>query len=100
MQPIYARALIKNYARSFWASQIKPLGGAKIRCISLTLPNANSKLAYYGLTRRSAVGHPRLACDRSHHNLLSCEPAARWRNVIRALIAPAPRGTTITGKKA
>jgi len=30
-QPIYARALIKNYVQSFWASQIKPLGGAHIK---------------------------------------------------------------------
>jgi hypothetical protein len=42
MQPIYARALIKNCAQSFWGSQIKPLGGAKVSCICLTLHNANS----------------------------------------------------------
>jgi hypothetical protein len=92
-------AEIKNYGQSFRASKIKPLGGTKVRCMCLTLHNANSPWPATDPPRRPrpttldrfVIGSP-----------LFVEAASRTLspNAIQPLIVPAPRGTTITGKKA
>jgi hypothetical protein len=74
---VFAAGLVvvaAGYVQSFWASQIKPLGGAQIRCICLTWHNANSNwpitdhdAAALGRSRSiKGIDHPRARVYDNH----------------------------------